>query len=187
MPLKLNDFGDFLIGYSDIMTGTGMLSEFVFRYKIVLTIVYNYRMLKEAAGRTVDAWFTPKKFETREFYEKRGIRFVNQIIPTGRLFDKAVESRTRTRMGKHRTLKSLRTYELMSRLLETVHTAGNLPFIYLMAKYPESIPVGILLTTVVNLYPIALQRYKRVRFNQIMERLNARIAGKGEDMVASSA
>lgn len=143
---------------------------------------------KDVVKQTTDAWFDPKSFEKNpEVYEKLGVKTFKKYVPTG---GDLVVNFMRRHGGSgvidDGSINSLRNYEKFTRIYETIHlvffgvvaaTIGS----QLQAGYIETAAFIAGINTLVNVYPIMLQRYNRSRlYNTInkMEQREARLTAQ---------
>lgn len=147
--------------------------------------------LRQVVKKVTDAWFEPKSFEQNpEVYEKLGVRTFKKWMPTTgdvvhRVFWK------RLGMGdfvKPNSIESLKNYETFTRVYEGIHLsflavgaatlAANL-----QAGNIEAAAFTAGINTLVNVYPILVQRYNRSRLYNAINKMEAK--GKEVGSVAS--
>ena len=125
-----------------------------------------------------DFWFRPKPFESERFYERLGALVIKRYVPTGG--DLVMRRLRRNHPGRrwvNSSLQSLRRYERRTRLNEFSHLIGFVGFTVLIgSKFASgSLPVlGIIFALALNLifglWPVALQRYNRLRLYRAIDR-----------------
>jgi Glycosyl-4,4'-diaponeurosporenoate acyltransferase len=75
----------------------------------------------------LDAWFSPKRFESKALYERLGVLFIKQYVPTGGDF---FIRRYGIRIAHIRgTIESLIHFERYTRRLEAIHEVAFLGFL----------------------------------------------------------
>jgi len=134
------------------------------------------RFAKQAIG----LWFDPKSFESEKTYERLGIKAFKKYLPTGddalKLLWKSSKENPFIR-GSSET--DLRQYEKFTRIYEGMHTAF-LPMA--AANIGMSLANGDLeratfvagINILVNVYPIMLQRYNRLRLYKVISKAQER-------------
>jgi hypothetical protein len=137
---------------------------------------------KDTAKTIADAWFDPKSFEKDPtLYEKLGIRTFKRYLPTGDLIPRLLRRRFTFIGGT--SVNDLKNYERFTRVYETIH----LGFLGLgAAALGEELASGKIgqaaftagINTLVNVYPIMLQRYNRSRLYRTINRIEEREARK---------
>lgn len=131
-------------------------------------------------NRVADIYFKPKKIEKEsKIYEKVGVILYKHYVPTygSKLFEKKLLNSANK--VKFRDSDLLKTQEKFTRIFESIHVIGAI-----VMAHTTALQVGIdnhngaLMTaglnTFVNLYPIMLQRYNRMRINHAQELLARR-------------
>lgn len=130
-------------------------------------------MINEAARRLGDVWFAPKRFESPQLYERLGIRTFKKWMP----FSGDMVVRHVWKTGRKVTL-SVESVERMKKgteFPEKLHLAGAfaLPIAgVLVGQIGWANAANIL----VNIYPIMLQRYNRIRYQEVLKRMQSRMA-----------
>jgi len=124
--------------------------------------------------------FTPKQFESPELYEKLGIRTFKKYLPTtGDLMYKYVWKKLgesdQVTLKPDSVEKALNT----TRAVEITHYAFLAIFSMYMYDYYESgnmtmLAVTTTLNALVNVYPIMLQRYNRMRLIGLKNKIEKR-------------
>ena len=76
---------------------------------------------------------------------------------------------------------SLEDYERATRAFELIHLTGNAIMLWgitldIYSNQPLSAGIWFGLNTLVNIYPILLQRYNRARVYRVLEKMNQRTA-----------
>src|SRR6202048_1316402 len=80
----------------------------------------------QARHHLLDAWFSPKRFETEALYERLGVLFIKRYVPTGGDF---FIRRYGIRIAQIRgNLQSLIHFERYTRRLEAIHEIVFLGF-----------------------------------------------------------
>jgi hypothetical protein len=140
--------------------------------------------------KVTDLWFDPKSFENEEMYEKLGIRTFKKYIPTGEVTSKLVWKLTHENafIGGS-SERDLRNFEKFTRIYEAIHLSF-LPIV--AASIGISLSKGDLgsaaftaaINILVNVYPILLQRYNRLRLYKAIERAQVRDAGRNQTEVS---
>ena len=134
--------------------------------------------------KATDFWFDPKSFESEEMYEKLGIRTFKKYIPTGEVTSKLVWKLTHQNafIGGS-SEKDLRNFERFTRIYETIH-------LYFLPIAAASIGISLSrgdlgsaaftagMSTLVNVYPVLLQRYNRLRLYKAIEHAQTRDANR---------
>ncbi len=125
-------------------------------------------------GKLADIYFRPKEFEkSGKLYEKFGVKkFQKLYFATAWRIASLIKKDIKWVSGTSR--RDLESFEDFTRFLEGMHVASSPPFlcgfIYQVAQEDY---VGATMTfamnTVVNVYPIMLQRYNRTRVYRILE------------------
>lgn len=136
-------------------------------------------------GRTVktitDAWFDPKSFESQKVYEDSGVKLVKKYMPisgnlAARLVWKKLGSEPWAKQGDIRSLKRM---ELFTRIFETTHLVSfGLGMALASEQFANHNLAGGMAYTVINsfmnVYPIMLQRYNRIRLYRAINRMEGR-------------
>ena len=136
---------------------------------------------KQVVKRIADAWFDPKSFEQNpELYEKLGVRTFKRYMPTsGDLVYRLVWKRFGAEDLVKPTLESMKDYEKYTRLYEGIHlTFLGLGAATMAAQLSSGQIEGAVFTaginTLVNVYPILVQRYNRSRLYKAINRMESR-------------
>jgi len=138
---------------------------------------------KSFIEKSTDWYFAPKSFErSGKLYEALGVRQFKKLImgTVGRLFKKmGMDETTGTYfIGKERNKKTIKQYELMARINETIHAPFTAYFGYKLAEdlgnnnYSGAIGDGIAL--LINGYCTMVQRYNRARVYNTLDKLAER-------------
>lgn len=116
------------------------------------------------------AWFRPLWFESRKFYENLGVRMFRRAAPDGDLVNRELRNiesgyrliRNRSDLNRHVTegLQGERTH--LAFLVAGLFTAAYA----VRLDEPVSAVLLSLGNIAFNLYPVLLQRYKRVRMRR---------------------
>jgi glycosyl-4,4'-diaponeurosporenoate acyltransferase len=134
--------------------------------------------LKEKVQKSIDTYFDPKEFEKDpEFYEKFGIRFFKKYLPTsGDIVSNLVWKKVFRENFVNKNLKSVEGMIAATKVYEMIHIA-------LFAVFAMSIgnelaqgsfgdaATSTALNTIVNVYPIMLQRYNRGRLTKVQKKM----------------
>jgi hypothetical protein len=127
--------------------------------------------------RALDVYFRPKRFESQRLYEKIGIKqFKKFLLPTGDLLNRYVwHGRANTMSQSGTRLQRVQALEFTTRTVEGVHWAMFSYFHYAnISENAFSTFSGAAKATAiqlgVNIYPIMVQRYNRIRALRILER-----------------
>lgn len=135
---------------------------------------------KVALNSALDSILTPKNFESPELYEKLGIRTFKKYMPTtGDLMYKYVWKKL---VGSNQiTLNkdSVETALSTTIACEIIHYALLALYSVSMYRSYESgnmtgLTVGAALNALVNVYPIMLQRYNRMRLTSLKDTMERR-------------
>lgn len=135
---------------------------------------------REAVGKIIGAWFDPKSFEQDPTaYERLGVRTFKKYMPTsGDLVYRLVWKKFGTpNMTGDGSKQALRNYEFFTRVFETAHLSL---FALYTAAITEELQAGRLdkaavitgLNTLVNVYPIMVQRYNRSRLYKAINKVH---------------
>lgn len=135
---------------------------------------------KSALDSTLDTILTPNNFESPELYEKLGIRAYKKYMPTtGDLMYKYVWKKLGA--SSQVTLKpdSIELALSSTKAYEIIHYAFLA--VYSMAMYHSyksgnmvGLAVNTALNTLINVYPIMLQRYNRMRLTSLKSKMEER-------------
>ena|SRR3989344_6845578 len=142
--------------------------------------------LKRASKELTDAWFDPKSFESERVYEALGVRTFKKYVPTSGdyvyrlVWKKYFNAPDHVKPGD---LASLKEFLSGTKFNEAVHTGlfaltstvigvqmaeGNMNGATFMAA----------VNTLVNVYPIMVQRYNRLRTNRNISKMEERRTGQ---------
>lgn len=127
---------------------------------------------------TAEKWFEPKPFESESFYRHIGIRVIKKYFPTtGDLMLKHVW-RPLSLVGNFssRNKDQMEMFSKTTKILEVLHGGA---FLFLLSPVPSAIAhedfllatLELGFNTAVNLCPILVQRYNRLRINRVLNRL----------------
>jgi Glycosyl-4,4'-diaponeurosporenoate acyltransferase len=119
----------------------------------------------------LDFWFRPRRFESKDFYERLGALILKRYVPTG---GDLVMRRLRRHHAHRRwvssSLQSLYQYERRTRLNELIHMIGFVAGAVLVTiKFVSGsltgswLMIAVALNLILGLWPVALQRYNRLR------------------------
>ncbi len=131
-----------------------------------------------------DAYFEPKSFESEGLYRALGVTAFKKIVPTSG--DYAAKLIRKINPNYNQILSSpgatreeqLKRYEGWTRVYEAIHVGGFAVIGALqidgniLNKGWPSIAAAAFMQTSVNIYPIMLQRYNRLRINRTLERMS---------------
>ncbi len=137
---------------------------------------------RQVVKKVSDAWFEPKSFEQNpELYEKLGVRTYKKYMPTsGDLVCRLVWKRFGAPdWVQHGSLNSLKNMEMFTRLYEVIHTTflavgATTMAAQLQAGQIEAAAFTAGLNTLVNVYPIMVQRYNRGRLYRTIHKMEER-------------
>lgn len=126
-----------------------------------------------------DAYFRPKSWEIvrgTTIYSFIGIRFYKTFIPISR--DGLIHQKHRI-SGDIDTLDALQLYERKTRVYELRHWFGIMGTIIIACYVPHQFTLFdysflLLLTLIVNIYPITLQRHNRIRIYKVINMLKTK-------------
>lgn len=130
--------------------------------------------------KSTDLWFDPKSFESEEIYEKFGIKSFKKYIPTAQITSKLVWKLFRKNAFiSSGSEKELRNFEKFTRIYEAVHLAYLPIFTASMGLYAArgELNQAALISganILINVYPILLQRYNRLRLFKAIEHAHNR-------------
>jgi Glycosyl-4,4'-diaponeurosporenoate acyltransferase len=128
---------------------------------------------------SLDAWFSPKGFESEAFYERLGVLFIKRYVPTGGDF---FIRRYGIRIAHIRgSLESLIHFERYTRRLEAIHELAFLGFLAFslrraILRQTTLLDFGFAVVVYVALIlsPAMLERYNRLRVCPVIRRMRAR-------------
>jgi hypothetical protein len=133
--------------------------------------------LNNYANDIASEFFDPKNFESPELYEQLGIRAFKKYMPTtGDLISRLVWKK----MGLMSMLKgdpeSIQKFITESKFLEVTHYVGFAVIALLTAPLIEEGAIGasagaVIMNLLVNVYPIMLQRYNRMRATEYQKKV----------------
>jgi hypothetical protein len=136
---------------------------------------------REVVKKIADAWFDPKSFEQNpKLYEKLGVRTFKKYMPTsGDLVYRLVWKRFGAGDQIEPTLESMKSYEKYTRLYEGIHLTalgiGTATMTeQLLSGQIEGAVFTAAINTLVNVYPILLQRYNRSRLYKVINKMESR-------------
>ena len=123
------------------------------------------------------AYFKPKAFEyhrDRTIYELVGIKIYKKYLPTTGDIARQRRKITQINIGKGDKMEELYRYERKTRNYEWRHLLGTLIFVILVVMIDKKLTLfdWIFLTGLnlyVNIYPIMLQRYNRIRIIGVLQ------------------
>ncbi|MEW6687347.1 MAG: hypothetical protein AB1393_14275 [Candidatus Edwardsbacteria bacterium] len=137
---------------------------------------------RRVVKNVTDAWFDPKSFEKNpELYEKLGVRTFKKWMPiTGDVVHRVFWKRLG--LGdfvQPNSIQSLKNYETFTRVYEGIHlTFLGLGCAQLASQvHAGQIDAALLtagLNTLVNVYPIMVQRYNRSRLYNTIQKMESK-------------
>jgi dihydrofolate reductase len=141
----------------------------------------------------LDVWCRPRRFETERFYELLGARLLKRYVPTGG--DLVMRWLRRRRPGarlvRGSNLESLRGFERWTRVAELVHLVGFMGFAALAGwRFADGslsrtwLGAALVLDLTFGLWPVALQRYNRLRVTRAIETVTRISAGLATEPAA---
>jgi glycosyl-4,4'-diaponeurosporenoate acyltransferase len=124
----------------------------------------------------MENYFKPKTFEfysNQTIYEFIGIKLYKKYLPTTGDIARKYRNIVQIKLGKSDRINELYRYEKRTRNYELRHIIGTIVFIaliFIVDKKLNLFDVFFLTTlnTYVNIYPIFLQRYNRMRIIKIL-------------------
>lgn len=126
--------------------------------------------LKETSKKIADAWFDPKSFESQETYEKIGIRTFKKFMPScgDYVYRYVWKKFGASDWVKPGDIESLKRMQFFTRVYETVHVSFLALGVGVIASQlsegnVNSAAFAAVINTLVNVYPIMVQRYNRLR------------------------
>jgi len=136
--------------------------------------------------KLLELWFAPKGFETTEWYERLGVRFLKRYVPTGGDF--FIQRFGIRIVSIQSNLDAMIHFEQLTRIHEAIHLfvfLGFLSFSFWRWVHQKTTFLDFLFALLVYilliLSPVALQRYNRIRAYRAI-RLLAMKKGQGENM-----
>lgn len=138
---------------------------------------------KSFIEKSTDWYFAPKSFErSGKLYEALGVKKFKKLImgTVGRAFKKIGMDETKGTyfIGKERNKKTIKQYELLARINETIHAPITAYCVYKLVEdlgnnnYGGAIGNGIALS--INGYCTMVQRYNRARVYNTLDKLAER-------------
>ena len=121
-------------------------------------------------------YFKPKKFEFyrgKTIYECVGIRLYKKYLPTTGDIARRQKNIVQINLGKGKRIKELYKYEKQTRNYELRHIIGFVGFIILIFVIDKKLNLFdfmflTILNLYINVYPIFLQRYNRIRIIRVL-------------------
>lgn len=147
--------------------------------------------------KLMEVWFCPKRFESERLYEILGARVIKRYVPTGGdALMKYIRSRRPSARLVNRDLTSLYRCEWGTRVAEAVHVLGFIGFTAVAVEQfvfgshsMTALIIALVLSFVLGLWPVVLQRYNRVRVRRAIKgrkrRPGTMIVGRTSASVAS--
>jgi hypothetical protein len=125
---------------------------------------------------TFDFWFRPKRFESERLYASLGALVIKRLVPTGGdLVMQSLRRHNPDRRWVKPNLKSLYQFERRTRLNESVHLIGFAGgTVWAACKFASGslsligLSLALVLACVFGLWPVALQRYNRLRLYRVI-------------------
>lgn len=122
-------------------------------------------------------YFKPKKFEffrDKTIYEFIGIKLYKKYLPTTGDIVRKWRNIIQVDPNKSNKINELYKYERKTRNYELRHIIGNIGFIAMIFVIDKKLTVFdwsflTILNFYVNLYPIFLQRYNRIRIIKVLQ------------------
>lgn len=124
-------------------------------------------------------YFKPKRFEVyqnKTIYDLVGIRTYKKYLPTTGDLARKRQNITQIKTGKAGIIDELYKYERKTRNYEWRHLLGATLFILLVILIDRKLTVFdwiflSILNLTVNIYPIFLQRYNRIRILKVLRNM----------------
>jgi hypothetical protein len=124
------------------------------------------------------SYFKPKSFELyrgKTIYDVIGIKFYKKYLPTTGDLVRRWRKIKQIEIGKANQIAELYRYERKTRNYEWRHLIGAVLFVVLIFLIDRKLTIfdWIFLTflnLVINIYPIFLQRYNRIRILKVLKR-----------------
>ncbi len=130
-------------------------------------------------AKTVDLWFAPKPFESTQLYERLGVKTFKKYMPlTGDLMNRYVWSRVLTRfIPEYHDVNILKQVEFFTRVYEGIHLTGGIIGTIILAHFlhADLVKDATVITawnTLINIYPVMVQRYNRIRLLHAANRMS---------------
>ena len=126
------------------------------------------------------SYFKPKCFELyrgKTIYDLIGIKFYKKYLPTTGDLVRRWRKIKQIEIGKANQIAELYRYERKTRNYEWRHLIGAVLFVVLIFLIERKLTIFdwiflALLNLVINIYPIFLQRYNRIRIVNVLKRNN---------------
>jgi hypothetical protein len=124
------------------------------------------------------SYFKPKSFELyrgKTIYDLIGIKFYKKYLPTTGDLVRRWRKIKQIKTGKTNQIAELYRYERKTRNYEWRHLIGAVVFVVLIFLIERKLTIfdWIFLTflnLIINIYPIFLQRYNRIRIINVLKR-----------------
>src|ERR1035437_5814685 len=138
---------------------------------------------RQTVGALADAWFDPKSFEQDpKLYEKLGVKKFKKYMPTtGDLVSRLVWKKYfgMPSMVGNGGEQGLRDGEFATRIYESIHLGlfgicTALMVEDFQAGRLDHVAFGAGINSLLNVYPIMVQRYNRSRLQNVMQRIHDR-------------
>ncbi len=128
--------------------------------------------------RIILGYFRPKAFEfygDSTVYNLFGIKFYKKYLPTTGDLIRRLRKIKQIDIGKTEIIQELYRYERKTRTYEWRHLIGAVVFVVLTFFIERKLTIFdwifiTFLNLVINIYPIFLQRYNRIRIVNILKR-----------------
>lgn len=125
----------------------------------------------------ISLYFKPKKieyFRDKTIYDLIGIKLYKKYLPTTGDIMRQKRKITQIRMSDSGKIHALYTYERKTRNYEWRHILGTIVFVILIVMTEKNLTIFdwiflTLLNLYVNIYPIFLQRYNRIRILNVLK------------------
>lgn len=142
--------------------------------------------IKETSKKIADAWFDPKSFESQDAYEKIGVRTFKKFMPTSgdyvyRYVWKKIGAPDWVKPGD---IESLKRMQVFTRVYETIHVSflaigAGVMVSQLSEGNMNAAAFTAAISTLINVYPIMVQRYNRLRLYRNINKMEERkVPGK---------
>ena len=137
--------------------------------------------LQKAITKIADAWFDPKSFESEEAYEQIGVRIFKRYMPSSGdyVFRHVWKKHGSPDWVKHGDIESLKNMEFSTQMIETVHVCLFALYTDIMASQFAEGNINkatflAVMNILVNVYPIMVQRYNRIRLYRAINNMEER-------------
>jgi len=133
----------------------------------------------QAVNKTIEGYLEPKPFESEAFYEKLGVRQFKKYMPTTGDWVTKNLWKWPDQVNKSTSVGDFKKARQWMKTTELMHSVGFYTVLILdgvvvgMGEIAPALVVGAL-NMVVNAYPIMVQRYNRLRINNILDKIEKR-------------